>query len=240
MRLSVDYEMSGEVLPKDYRSGFMSLIKAAIQQAHPLLFEEYYTKRKLKPFTFSVYFPGMKGSENGGFRVGSKIRLNFSTSSLELATHLYNGFLNERLKTFPMFQNMITRKGITLRRSEEIRASEVTFKTASPVLVNNLGKADWYLLPGQEGFLEGLQFAVSENAKAFLNRTGNIPFEFEIFERDGKSSVKRRVISHYEQSMSAMVGAFKIKSDPEILQLIYDVGLGVRRSQGFGMLEVVK
>jgi CRISPR-associated endoribonuclease Cas6 len=40
--------------------------------------------------------------------------------------------------------------------------------------------------------------------------------------------------------MSAFIGVFKLKSDPTILQLIYDVGLGVRRSQGFGMLEVVK
>jgi CRISPR-associated endoribonuclease Cas6 len=40
--------------------------------------------------------------------------------------------------------------------------------------------------------------------------------------------------------MSAFVGTFKLKSEPEILQLIYDVGLGVRRSQGFGMLEVVR
>lgn len=240
MRLSVDYEMSGELLPKDYRSGFMSLIKKAIQEAHPLLFEEYYMRRKLKPFTFSVYFPRMKGSENGSIRVGSEVRLNFSTSSLELATHLYNGFRSEKIKSFPLFQNLITRKDINLRRTEDIRTSEVVFKTASSVLVNNKGDSHRYLLPGEPGFLEGLQFSINEVAREFLKRISDVPFEFEVFERSGERSVKRRVVSHYNQSMSSMVGSFTLKSEPEILQLIYDVGLGVRRSQGFGMLEVVK
>jgi CRISPR/Cas system endoribonuclease Cas6 (RAMP superfamily) len=35
------------------------------------------------------------------------------------------------------------------------------------------------------------------------------------------------------------VGIFELRGSPEVLDLIYRVGLGVRRSQGFGMLEVV-
>jgi len=44
---------------------------------------------------------------------------------------------------------------------------------------------------------------------------------------------------HYKK-MPATKGIFKIKSKPEILQMIYDIGLGVHRSQGFGMMEVVR
>lgn len=248
MRLSIDYEMSGELLPKDYRSGFMSLIKAAIQRAHPLLYQQYYAKWELKPFTFSVYFPEMKGTENGGFRVGSKLRLTVSTHSLELATHIYNGFLSKDLRSYKLFQSQemyrttLERKGINLFPTPTIHSPEVIFKTASPVLVNRKreDENDWFLLPWDEGFLDGLRFIVGETAKAFLGREGPVPLDFEMFERDGKVSIKRRVVSHYNQNMSAMVGTFKLKSDPEILQLIYDVGLGVRRSQGFGMLEVVR
>jgi CRISPR-associated endoribonuclease Cas6 len=232
MRLAIDYEMSSEYLPKDYRSGFMALIKKALETANPLLYEQYYSRHKLKPFTFSIFFRELKGSEDGKFNVGKNVRLNLSTSSLELATYLYNGFYKTRL--FPLFDNTLELKHISLRRSEQIRSSEVIFKTASPVLVNNLGDSGRYLLPEEQGFTEGLHFAVTEVVRAFLDWQGEVPLEFE------KISVRRRVVSHYQQSMSAFIGVFKLKSDPTILQLIYDVGLGVRRSQGFGMLEVVK
>jgi len=31
-----------------------------------------------------------------------------------------------------------------------------------------------------------------------------------------------------------------IQTSPEVLKLIYDIGIGARRSEGFGMLEVVE
>lgn len=232
MRLSIDYEMSGKYLPKDYRSGFISLVKKAIETSNPKLYECYYTQHKLKPFTFSTYFPNLKGGENGMFEVGNKIRLNFSTSSLELATHLYNGFY--KVREFPLFENIIKLKHITMKNLDIIRSDEVTFKTASPVLISNKGSSEWYLLPGQDGFIDGVKFAVGEIAKEFLNPKAEIEIEFTPLQ------IKRKVVRHYNMDMSSFVGVFKIKSDPEILQLIYDVGLGVRRNQGFGMLEVVK
>lgn len=232
MRLSIEYEMSGQYLPKDYRTGYMSLIKAAIQSSNPRLYDEYYNRRKLKPFTFATYFPDIRGSHDGYFDVGKTVILNFSTSSNELAVYLYNGFC--QLENYPMFQNMINRKKVTLRKTPEIRSNEVTFKTVSSVLVNNLGKANWYLLPGEEGFLEGLQFATNEITREFLGKIIDAHITFVTLQ------IKRKVIRHYNIDMSSFTGVFKLIGKPEILQLIYDVGLGVRRSQGFGMLELVK
>lgn len=242
MRLSIEYEIRNPLLPKDYRRGYISLIKKALEHSNPSLMERYYSQRTLKPFTFCVYFPQLKGGENGNFNVGNQCRVTISTSSMELGTYLHNGF--REVRTYTLFkdelQNELVLKRIWMPPSRRISSNEVVFMTASPVLVNNLGKADWYLLPGEEGFLEGLKFAVGEIAKAFLNRTDEVPVEFHPFEKDGKISIKRKVVRHYNMDMSSFVGVFKLKSDPEILQLIYDVGLGVRRSQGFGMLEVLR
>jgi len=233
MRLSVEYKLKEPFLPKDYRSGFMSLIKEAIAKStKPELKEDYYDKHTLKPFTFSTYFPEMRGNAGENFEVGTKVKLNFSTSSVELATHLYNGFL--KLRSFPIFQNTLYFERVTQRRQEKIRSEEVVFKTASPILVSNLGRSNWFLLPEQEGFLEGLKFAVSEISKEFLRRTLEVNLEFT------PVSIKKKVIRHYGMDRSSFTGIFRLKSDVEILQLIYDVGLGVRRNQGFGMLEVVK
>ncbi len=248
MRLAIEYEVGRGIFPKDYRSGILSLIKKAITHTRPELYEVYYSRWRLKPFTFAVYFPEMKGSHNGGFDVGSKLRLTISTSSLELGTHLYNGFLSPALKNYQLFQTQseyattLERKRISLLPATRIHSTDVVFKTASPVLVNQKreNKTDWYLLPWDDGFLDSLRFIVNETAKEFLRGYNDVSVEFDPMGEEAKKSIKRKVITHYNQSMSTMVGVFKLKSDPEVLQLIYDVGLGVRRSQGFGMLEVVK
>jgi CRISPR-associated endoribonuclease Cas6 len=39
--------------------------------------------------------------------------------------------------------------------------------------------------------------------------------------------------------IEATSGTIKIKAPANVLQLIYDAGLGAKRSQGFGMLEIL-
>lgn len=233
MRLSIEYELSSNQMPKDYRRVFMSLIKKAIQIENSKLFERYYNGHKIKPFTFSVYFPELKGEQNGYFIVGNKARLDFSTSQMELGTQIYNGLISIDKYSFFEGSAMFRRK-ISLWKAENISTNEVTFKTIGPVLVNNIGSSDKYLLPGEEGFLDGLRFAVNEVSKAFLKVEKDITFEFTPLQW------KRKVIWHYKQKRPAFVGMFNLRSEAKILQLTYDIGIGVRRNQGFGMLEVVK
>jgi len=232
MRFSIEYRLKEPIIPRDYRSGFISLIKEALDRSQPLLKAKYYDNYTLKPFTFSIYFPQIKGNEGENFNVGEIVKINFSTCSMELATYLYNGFL--KIRSFPFFDNVLYFERVTLRRHDKIRSEKTIFKTASPVLVSNIGSSDRYLLPGEEGFLEGLNFAVSEISKAFLRREKETAIEFNPIR------IKRKVIWHYHQHRSSFTGVFALKGNPDILQLIYDVGLGVRRSQGFGMLEVVQ
>ncbi len=119
-----------------------------------------------------------------------------------------------------------------MRQNIKIHSEIVTFKTISPILISNIGSSEWYILPGEEGFLEGLNFSIGEMAKKFLNRAEfNLEFKPKF--------IKRKILRHYNMHMSSFTGVFEIKSDPEILQIIYDAGLGVRRGQGFGMLELV-
>ncbi|MFQ5729761.1 MAG: CRISPR-associated endoribonuclease Cas6 [Waddliaceae bacterium] len=231
MRLSIEYKFKSPFIPKDYRSGFVSLIKEALDRARPDLKRSYYDTYTLKPFTFATYFPLMKGNAGEHFHVGERVKINFSTAYIELATYLYNGFL--KVRSFPFFDNVLYFERAMLRRQEVIRSEKVVFKTASPVLVSNIGSSDWFLLPGESGFVEGLNFAVSEISKKFLGKE-NATCSFEPIQ------IKRKVIWHYHQHRSSFTGVFQLNGQPEVLQLIYDVGLGVRRSQGFGMLEVVK
>lgn len=235
MRITFDYEISPEVIPKKYGRGFISLIKKIIEQTDPLLYNDFYNQHKLKPFTFGVYFPNLQGNQDDMLNVGNFAKLNFSTSSLQLVANIYNGFKKVTEHTWHNDNSSITFKPTRafLQPEKKIKKNEMQVKTLSPLLVNNLGDSNKFLLPGEKGFQEGLEFSVRECAKNFLSDESNFPFDIEV------ESWKRRVIYHYKK-MPSTTGIFKIKSNPEILQMIYDIGLGVHRSQGFGMLEVIE
>lgn len=234
MRLTLDYEINPTKIPRIYRIGFASLIKKLIESQNTLLYEFYYKQHRLKPFTFSVYFPKMQKSNDENFNVGEIAVLNFSTFSLELASYIYNGFKNVDEHKWKHNGYEISFKPVRafLRPEKKINSEEIVVKTLSPLLVNNLGDSNKFLLPGEEGFFDGLEFSVRECAKKFLGyKDFHLQFEVKSWERE--------VIYHY-QKMPAMKGILIIRSKPEVLQMIYDIGLGVHRSQGFGMLEVIK
>ncbi len=74
---------------------------------------------------------------------------------------------------------------------------------------------------------------MKECAKEFLDLEDDFEFEFIV------KNWKRKIVYHYIK-MPSVIGVFTIRAKPEILQMIYDIGLGVHRSQGFGLLEVIK
>ena len=230
MRLTIDYDMSGDKLPRDYLRGFISLIKASFEGANKNLFLNYYVKPRLKPFTFGVYFPESQGNDGIMLKVGSKVRLNFSSNSPELITYIFNSFHN--LKEYPLFENKLTLKNVILHPLKKIHGDEKIFKTISPFIVNHRGDNKKFLWPGEDGFDEGLTFSIKECAKEFLNRNVD-EVSFEPIE------LKKLPIYHYQKTPTNK-GLFKLKADEDILQMVYDVGIGVHRSQGFGMLEVVR
>jgi len=232
MRLQVVYNLDNPKLPVEYRRGFVSLLKEAIKKANPTCFERYYSRfHTLKPFTFSLLFPELTGNEGEGFHVGSKAILSFSTFSPEVMTSVYNGLL--QIREYPIFENKIRLYNVFLRPRIVITEGRVQFKTMAPVLVNTKGNPNWYLLPGEERFEEGLNFSVSELCRVFLGMRDPI-VEFRPI------AIRRKVVRHYNMHMQGFVGIFELRGRPEVLDLIYRVGLGVRRSQGFGMLELVQ
>jgi CRISPR-associated endoribonuclease Cas6 len=232
MRLEISYSLMKSRLPVEYRRGFASLLKEAIKQANPTCFERYYSRlHTLKPFTFSLFFPELTGREGEDFHVGSQVILFFSTCSSEVMASVYNGLL--QIREYPIFDNKIRFYNVFLRPRIAIAEDRVQFKTMAPVLVNTKGNPNWYLLPGEEGFEEGLNFSVSELCRVFLGMP-DATVEFRSI------NTRRKVVRHYNMHMQGFVGIFELHGRPEVLDLIYRVGLGVRRSQGFGMLELVQ
>ncbi len=234
MRLAVYFSLENERFPLDYRRGFASFLKKALQEANPSLFSQLYESRAtLKPFTFSGYFPGLKGKQNGDIVVGNSGVLFISTYDHVLFASFYNGFLKLRKEKYPLFENAITIQNIVFLPTHSFTTDSAELRTMAPVVINTKGNKEWYLLPENDGFLEALKFHLGEIARQFLNWKEEIEFHFNPL------AIKRKVVTHYNQSIQGFEGVFQLKAHPEILRLVYDVGIGARRSQGFGMVKVV-
>lgn len=233
LRLKLIGNLEKGILPLDYRRGFASLLKEAIRRSSVHRYRRFYFRHHvLKPFTFSVFFPQLKGTapSNKNLEVGSEVILYFSTWDSELGVAIYNSLLS--ISEYPLFEDRFRRKKLLLLPNLVISQEKVVFGTMAPVLINTRGKADSYLLPGDEGFEEGVEFAVQEVSRAFLERP-DVKVKFRpLFHR-------RKVVHHYAMCMQGFVGVFELEGPPQVLNLLYYVGLGMRRSQGFGMLKLV-
>lgn len=245
MKLSFQFELSKPHLPKDYRRGFASIIKDALSRADKNLYNFYYTGTyKLKPFTFSVYFPQGSDLEEEKFQVGNQAVLKFSTSDNRLAATLFNGMLYLRNNPYPLFDNEVKLISMFLHPPKKIESDKAKFKLIGNMLVTNKNchihvngnQYDIYLSPDEEGFDEGLRFLIKEQINKFLGIDYSFPFEYEFI----KETIKVVPVWHYNQWNKSIKGEIEIKSHPRVLQLLYDTGIGARRSQGFGMLEVIE
>ncbi len=240
MRLKADFEMDTDWLVKDYRGIFMALIKSSFMKYDPVLYASLYgteeQKRKVnKPFTFFVRFPCYIGIEGNKMRCGTQISLIFSSNEDTLVTAFYNG-LNESRKiiigqNYPISFDI---KHVQLLPLKRITTKRAIFKTISPILVNDKGSNLDYLSPAKPEFTAAFKAIIAAQADHF-----NIPCTAEMIDFE-INSMKKLPLTHYNQTMTSWLGEFVLEAPTNLLQLVYDIGIGVRRSQGFGMLEIVK
>lgn len=240
MRLKVNFQMSTDWLVKDYRSIFMGLIKSVFMKYDSILFTRLYgtEEQKIKvnkPFTFSVWFPHYKGIERNKILCGNKISLLFSSDEETLVIAFYNG-LREKRKITIGENHPITfdLEHIHLLPLKMINTNKVVFKTISPVLVNDKGSNLDYLSPAKPEFAKAFKSLIVLQAGAFGIPCTEEDINFEI------NQMKKLPLSHYNQTMTSWLGEFVLEAPANVLQLVYDTGIGVRRSQGFGMLEIIK
>lgn len=236
-------------VPSNYRQNIASLIKEAIKTSEPSLYEKYWGNNSPieKPFTFSlkIFDPKYFNENKKSFieSLSGRMELLVSSNNPAFAIACYNGLLSVANRYNPFsFETSIS--NFYLCPEVEFNYDESIFKTISPFVVRNMEERDddnkkgkEYLTFKDKNFVENLFASISHLCKEFLPH--KVLFSFEDFVFTPIDCVEVGIY-HYGHVIKATSGTFKLKADREILKLIYDVGLGARRSQGFGMLEVVR
>ncbi len=249
---SIFLSNSGNIkIPKTYRKNILSLIKETLNpRGEPsALYEEYYSSvakkaNKPKPFTFSAYLPINREEDNSGKNhftlCGNRINLYLSSYDPIFLIHVYNGLVGLR-KDYPLFPGVSEMKiaNFHLEKDTFFQKDKIKFKPYSPVLIRQIS------VPNKT---EKTEF-ISENSdlikEALFNNIKFLSKEFldaKIEKTDIEIDFPNGIEKAFAVSYAGEIGIkniIEIKAPPDILKLVYDAGLGAKRSQGYGMMGVV-
>ncbi|BER91813.1 MAG: CRISPR-associated endoribonuclease Cas6 [Candidatus Atribacteria bacterium] len=252
MRLRVQFAI--ERVPLLYRNAFMSFLKEALKAtpsgSHRFFrlfhFDQKRSNKAPKPFCFAVRFVhDLKSFQENKewFVLKSPLSLYFSTVDPSLLVDFYNGVISKQIYPFEKGEFSIPYPEVVVPlREKRITGNTVMFRTLSPVLIEDAqGKP---LLPDRDGERFAREFNYYADALLWGIR-GNGLREKLVFQpfRIKKEVVKHAIREREETSriytFTCFSGQFVLRGNPADLEYIQALGIGRRRSQGFGMLEVV-
>lgn len=227
-----------------HRMMWVSLIKEALKKVNPDYYDNLYNyegknNKKIKNFSFSVFMKDYK--LNGEiFEINDKVIFNITTTDYEFGINIYNGLLN--MNEFRYKNFYLHKLKISLVKEKFINGSEVVLKTLSPICMKD--KNNNFLSPEDEGYVEELNYITNTTLIAHRGYGLKEPLGFKSVLMK-KVVVKENIRKFTENTdkatfyVNAYSGMFKLSGDVEDLNYIYQSGIGYRRGQGFGMVDVV-
>lgn len=207
-----------------------------------------YNKRKFKLFVFSKIFP--KGIiHNKTININKEFYFYISSVLDDLLANLAKSFvLNEK---FTLFKNIIYLKSIEVIKYptifNESYIEGVPIRLLSPITVySTLGnskslKKTYYYSPLEKEFyiLIKLNLLKKYNSFYLANfREGDFNFNLELRSFDYRKHYKI-IMYKGDYVIKGFYGNFFISGDRDIIKFAYDVGLGAKNSQGFGMFDIL-
>ncbi len=249
-------------IPSDYRKYISSLIKEAFKiSGDNNFYFENFEKNKVKPYTFSTLFNIKEFKDNYFILKDNYFYFNFSSADYEYLIRIYNGLLQLK-NNFKLFDSDLYVEDFYLRLKPNYTfGNSAKFKTLSPVLVRCPADGDYYLVPEEIPINGKFKYAKKSDRQSFLNAIklniesilkmgvkskllddGVLKEDFKIINYDFKISpaLHSSNRSKFKLTLPALKGTIEISANSEIIKFLYDAGIGARRSEGFGMVEVVR
>lgn len=242
MRLCLTFQLKESFISVEYRRVVLSYIKNAISTCNNGKYYEYFFKdTKQKNYCFSVILPKAKFGKD---RIGldkNEIKIIISTDNDEkMGFILYSAFIKQKYKSYPLSDgNSMMLNSIIEEKQEEIINSKAIFKTTlgSSLCVrdhNREENKDIYYIYSDKGFRDKLKVVLS-------NQLLNAGFIKEEIDKVNVNPIqcKKVVVKHYRRYIDTTIGLIEVQANKDILQHFYEVGIGSRKSMGFGMLDLV-
>jgi CRISPR-associated endoribonuclease Cas6 len=253
VRLTVEIGFKSKppfLIPTTYRKNIVSFIRETVRSTDTAndLYNTYWgngNTQSVKPYTFFLSVPDINYISLNKRRFielnENSVKLHISSNDPDFLSILHMWLSNGYNKSFNLFDYNVEVTGINLKNVKTIHSSLAIFKILSPVIVRNIEiegnkrKGTGYLSCNNSDFEDSLTRSILTLCSRFLYNKKINRNDIEI----DTSLCAHSVIYHYMETIPVTIGLIGIKADEDILELIYNTGLGARRSQGFGMIELV-
>lgn len=238
MKIVVKLTVSKPQIHLDYRRLFLSVLKSSLSENNPDLYKSLYESGTTvqKPFAFSVKLPQPVYHEDKILLGDNVVQVTFITSDTWIGIDLYNALLLRKTKPFPMEDNNEMRIiSVMIQNHGIITKERVNIKFLSPLVVrySEKGNKDQYFHFDEEGFKEYLQITTQNQLKTLGIKEENAIVEIDPI------NAKRIAVKTMGITVPANLGVFQLTGKVESLNLLYQNGIGARKSQGFGSFEVI-
>ncbi len=162
------------------------------------------------------------------------VELSVYTNSFEDGIDIYNAVTMQKNKKYPFPEgNNFTVKDTKISNHKIITSDEIKVKFYSPLIVRKHEEGKDYYMPFDDPEFEKYFIMSAEKYLESLNII-----------YDGSLKIlpvnpKKTVAVSFGNKITGNIGTYLIKGNPEILNVLYQSGAGSRRSQGFGLFELV-
>ena len=240
MKILLGFELKENIIPLNYRPFIISFFKYSLEKGCNELYQKYYLgKYGIKNFCFSTYLKNAVFSKES-IKTDTSFSITLSVFDISDAFDWYNAFLKQKGKEYKLpMENSMTLKSVKIENHSKVKNSSIIVKMLSPIAVRCVtNRKSKYLSYSDEEFIPKLkEISLSVLEKATGISKDNIPLEIEVL--NGRKTVTHAVTHDCEKNITANLGIYRIHSDPIFLDCLYILGIGSRRSEGFGMFEII-
>jgi len=118
------------------------------------------------------------------------------------------------------------------------------FETISPMCITKreLNGKTTYLPPTDSYASQSIFTSLKTRYQIFYNKEycGSEDFHLEILNEPKSVLIKIKSDTPQETNVRGFMCRFKIKADPELMKIMYECGIGMKGSQGWGMVKLKK
>ena len=256
MRIKLHFELENNIIPKDYRILILSFIKNNLEKNFNESYKEIYgEKPTVKFFTFSVYLPKPKIEKEKIELDRNYFNVLFSIYDNKQFIEFYNSFnsmINKKIDNkenekyyYPLKNNKMELKNITMVNEKNIMSNRIRIKFLSPLVLRNhkeitINKKrkgeDIYFDFNDSDFNEQINYSVSRLIKDLKLNGVNSNIKLKPY----NNLARKTVVSFKNILINSSIGEYILEGDSELLNILYKTGIGSRRSEGFGMFEVIE
>lgn len=237
-QLKLDFTLENPELPLELDRLLVSFLKASTSKYSTGFYESLYDKTKsvMKPFTFAYFLPGAIFKENKILLKDNQFTMFFSNADLAQMILFFNSFQTMKFQGYPMKNNSMTLTSVRTQKRQEIKETEIIIKLQSSLIVRRHEtetNKDYYYTCNDSEF----ETVLKENIKFFLEKM-SLPIStdgFSVLPVKGK----KVVANVFGRKVDASIGIYKLCGSPELLNVLYQAGLGARRSEGHGKFEII-